>query len=53
VLELPAELPPLLQDDDLVLLLGAGNIGQVAKQVRLRGFTLAGVRRARSLRKRA
>jgi UDP-N-acetylmuramate--alanine ligase len=46
VLELPAELPALLRNDDLVLLLGAGNIGQVARQVREHGFKLPGVRDA-------
>ena len=40
VMELPTELPALLHDGDLVLLLGAGNIGQVAKQLRHRGFEL-------------
>ena len=40
VMELPTELPALLRDGDLVLLLGAGNIGQVAKQLRHRGFEL-------------
>ena len=40
VMELPTELPAMLHDGDLVLLLGAGNIGQVAKQLRNRGFEL-------------
>jgi UDP-N-acetylmuramate-alanine ligase len=32
----------MLEDGDLVLLLGAGNIGQVAQEIRERGFA-AGV----------
>jgi UDP-N-acetylmuramate--alanine ligase len=39
VMDLPAELPAMLEDGDLVLLLGAGNIGQVAQAIRERGFT--------------
>jgi len=39
---LRAELPAMLEDGDLVLLLGAGNIGQVAQEIRERGFA-AGV----------
>lgn len=38
VLDLPRELPSMLEDGDLVLLLGAGNIGQVAQQIREKGF---------------
>ena len=36
--DLPAELPAILEDGDLVLLLGAGSIGQVAQQIREQGF---------------
>ena len=36
--DITAELPPMLLDGDLVLLLGAGNIGQVAEQIRRHGF---------------
>lgn len=36
---LPAELPAMLEDGDLVLLLGAGNIGYVAQEIRENGFT--------------
>lgn len=36
--DLPRELPSMLEDGDLVLLLGAGNIGHVAQQIRERGF---------------
>jgi UDP-N-acetylmuramate--alanine ligase len=39
VTDLPIELPAMLEDGDLVLLLGAGNIGQVAQAIRERGFT--------------
>lgn len=46
VLDLPAELPALLRDDDLVLLLGAGSIGQVANQLRESGFVQPEVRDA-------
>ena len=46
VFDLPAELPALLNDGDLVLLLGAGNIGQLAKQLRKQGFKVPGVRDA-------
>ncbi|MDX1380542.1 MAG: UDP-N-acetylmuramate--L-alanine ligase [Xanthomonadales bacterium] len=38
VFDLPRELPAMLEDDDLVLLLGAGNIGQVAQGLRENGF---------------
>ncbi len=38
VLDLPRELPAMLEDGDLVLLLGAGNIGQVAQEIREKGF---------------
>jgi UDP-N-acetylmuramate--alanine ligase len=37
---LRAELPDMLEDGDLVLLLGAGNIGQVAQEIRERGFAM-------------
>ena len=33
------ELPSMLEDGDLVLLLGAGNIGQVAQEIREHGFS--------------
>lgn len=36
--DIPAELPSMLEDGDLVLLLGAGNIGHVAQQIREHGF---------------
>ncbi len=38
VLDLPRELPSMLEDGDLVLLFGAGNIGQVAQEIRENGF---------------
>lgn len=38
VADIAGELPAMLLDGDLVLLLGAGNIGQVAEQLRTRGF---------------
>ena len=38
VLDLPAELPSMFEDGDIVLLLGAGNIGQVAQEIREKGF---------------
>jgi UDP-N-acetylmuramate--alanine ligase len=38
VFDLPLELPLMLEDGDLVLLLGAGNIGQVAQEIREKGF---------------
>jgi UDP-N-acetylmuramate--alanine ligase len=38
--DLPRELPAMLEDGDLVLLLGAGNIGQVAQGIRERGFAV-------------
>jgi UDP-N-acetylmuramate--alanine ligase len=38
VLEIPYELPSMLEDGDLVLLLGAGNIGHVAQSIREAGF---------------
>jgi UDP-N-acetylmuramate--alanine ligase len=38
VFDIAAELPSMLRDGDLVLLLGAGNIGQVAEQIRDHGF---------------
>jgi UDP-N-acetylmuramate--alanine ligase len=37
--DLPAELPSMLEDGDLVLLLGAGNIGHVAQGIREHGFS--------------
>jgi UDP-N-acetylmuramate--alanine ligase len=37
--DIPRELPAMLEDDDLVLLLGAGNIGQVAQKIREEGFS--------------
>jgi UDP-N-acetylmuramate--alanine ligase len=37
--DIPAELPSILEDGDLVLLLGAGNIGHVAQAIREQGFT--------------
>jgi UDP-N-acetylmuramate--alanine ligase len=40
VRDLPAELPAMLEDQDLVLLLGAGNIGQIAQEIREHGFTV-------------
>ncbi|MCW8871188.1 MAG: UDP-N-acetylmuramate--L-alanine ligase, partial [Xanthomonadales bacterium] len=36
--DIPRELPSMLEDDDLVLLLGAGNIGAVAQAIRENGF---------------
>jgi UDP-N-acetylmuramate--alanine ligase len=36
--EIPRALPAMLEDGDLVLLLGAGNIGQVAQTIRESGF---------------
>lgn len=36
--ELPQELPALLHADDVVLLLGAGDIGQLAQQLRRQGW---------------
>ena len=38
VFDLPRELPSMLEDGDLVLLMGAGNIGQVAQEIREKGF---------------
>jgi UDP-N-acetylmuramate--alanine ligase len=40
VFNLPSRLPAILESGDLVLLLGAGNIGQVAQQLRETGFDL-------------
>ena len=37
--DLPRELPAMLEDKDLVLLLGAGNIGMVAQAMRENGFS--------------
>jgi UDP-N-acetylmuramate--alanine ligase len=39
VADILTALPPLLRDGDLVLLLGAGSIGQVASNLRETGFT--------------
>lgn len=36
--DLPRELASMLEDGDLVLLLGAGNIGQIAQKIREEGF---------------
>jgi UDP-N-acetylmuramate--alanine ligase len=36
--DIPKSLPAMLEDGDLVLLLGAGNIGQVAQSIRESGF---------------
>jgi UDP-N-acetylmuramate--alanine ligase len=36
--DIPRELPAMLEDNDLVLLLGAGNIGSVAQAIRENGF---------------
>jgi len=38
--ELTASLPALLQDGDLVLMLGAGSIGQIAQELRESGFSM-------------
>jgi UDP-N-acetylmuramate--alanine ligase len=38
--DIPRELPAMLEDGDLVLLLGAGNIGQIAQRIRERGFAV-------------
>ena len=38
--DIPSELPSMLEDGDLVLLLGAGNIGQVAQEIRENGFSV-------------
>jgi UDP-N-acetylmuramate--alanine ligase len=38
VADLPRELPSMLEDGDLVLLLGAGNIGAIAQALREDGF---------------
>ena len=38
--ELPSALPDILSDGDLVLMLGAGNIGQLAQKLRETGFAL-------------
>ena len=40
VSQLTLSLPALLKDGDLVLLMGAGNIGQVAQDLRDTGFRL-------------
>jgi UDP-N-acetylmuramate--alanine ligase len=44
VAEIPSALPPLLRDGDLVLLLGAGSIGQVSGELRETGFVYGGQR---------
>jgi len=38
VSDIATELPSMLLDGDLVLLLGAGSIGQIAERIRTRGF---------------
>jgi UDP-N-acetylmuramate--alanine ligase len=38
VSDIARELPSMLRAGDMVLLLGAGNIGQVAEQIRENGF---------------
>ena len=43
VSDLPSELPLMLEDGDLVLLLGAGNIGHIAQEIREKGFLLEAV----------
>jgi UDP-N-acetylmuramate--alanine ligase len=43
VFDLPQELPLMLEDGDLVLLLGAGNIGHIAQEIREKGFLLEAV----------
>ena len=40
--ELQHELPSMLEDGDLVLLLGAGNIGHIAQTIREQGFSTRG-----------
>jgi UDP-N-acetylmuramate--alanine ligase len=40
VSDLPSELPLMLEDGDLVLLLGAGNIGHIAQEIREKGFLM-------------
>jgi UDP-N-acetylmuramate--alanine ligase len=42
VVDIPRELPAMLEGGDLVLLLGAGNIGAVAQGIREQGFTVEG-----------
>jgi UDP-N-acetylmuramate--alanine ligase len=42
VFDIPRELPAMLEDGDLVLLLGAGNIGAVAQGIREQGFIVEG-----------
>ena len=39
VSDLPQELPSMLEEGDLVLLLGAGNIGHIAQEIREKGFS--------------
>lgn len=43
VSDLRSELPLMLEDGDLVLLLGAGNIGHIAQEIREKGFLLEAV----------
>lgn len=43
VTKLAASLPALLKDGDLVLLMGAGNIGQIAQDLRENGFSMGAV----------
>jgi len=43
VFKLVMSLPALLKDGDLLLLMGAGSIGQVAQQLRETGFDMGGV----------
>jgi UDP-N-acetylmuramate--alanine ligase len=38
--DIPSELPAMLEDGDLVLILGAGNIGHVAQRIREQGFSM-------------
>ena len=40
--DLPGQLPAMLEGGDLVLLLGAGNIGAVAERIRQQGFSGGG-----------
>ena len=42
VSELPQVLPDVLQDGDLLLLMGAGDIGQVSQQIATQGFVEGG-----------
>ena len=38
--DIPGELPAKMEDGDLVLLLGAGNIWSIAQRVREEGFSM-------------